>query len=64
MIRQAAAGIAGHLVEMCRHDRFKEIVETIEVGHHFVEVDGQVVVFATYVVVIEFQQRVAQLVGR
>ena len=63
VMMQAAAGIAVDLVELCRHDGFKEIVEAVEVCHHFVEVGGQVVVFVAYVVVIEFQQRVAQLVG-
>jgi hypothetical protein len=33
-------------------------------GHHFVEVHGQAVVLVAHVVVIEFQQRVAQVVGR
>jgi len=34
------ASIAGDLVQLCRHNGFKEIVETVEVCHHFVEVGG------------------------
>jgi len=42
---------------------FEEVVEAIEVGGHFVELQRQVVVFVHDVGLVELQQRVAHVLG-